>query len=162
MAVLPFSNATADPDTEYLSDGITETIIDDLSQLSGLRVMARSTVFRYKGKDADAQKVGRELNVGAVLTGRVIHRGDNLTISADLVRVSDGSEIWGERFEQKVSDTQALERERQRELLIAKTNSDVKIDPKIMIVADQRAPYITIKSVLASAALNGYTDFKRC
>ena len=127
VAVLPFSNVTADPDTEYLSDGITETIIDDLSQLSGLRVMARSTVFRYKGKDADAQKVGRELNVGAVLTGRVIHRGDNLTISADLVRVSDGSEIWGERFEQKVSDAQALERE------IAKDISDrlrVRLTPQ--------------------------------
>jgi tetratricopeptide (TPR) repeat protein len=80
--------------------------------------MARSTVFRYKGKEVDPQKVGRELNVGAVLTGRVIHRGDNLAISADLVRVSDGSEIWGERFEQKLSDAQALEHE------IAKDISD--------------------------------------
>lgn len=116
VAVLPFANTTADPDAEYLSDGITESIINDLSQLSGLRVMARSTVFRYKGKDVDPLKVGRELNVGAVLTGRIIHRGDNLTISADLVNVADGSEIWGDRYEQKTADAQGMEQEIAREI----------------------------------------------
>ena len=74
IAVLPFVNLNPDPETEYLSDGITESIINNLSQLPGLRVMARSTVFRYKGKDADPQKVGQELHVGAVLTGRLQQR----------------------------------------------------------------------------------------
>jgi eukaryotic-like serine/threonine-protein kinase len=108
IAVLPFSNVTADPDTDYLSDGISESVVDNLSQLSTLRVMARSTVFRYKGKDVDSQQVGRELKVGAVLTGRVTRRGDSLTISTDLVRVSDGTEMWGHRYEQKMSDAQSV------------------------------------------------------
>ncbi len=116
VAVLPFANATADPDAEYLSDGITESLIDNLSQFSKLRVMARSTVFRYKGKDVDPQKAGHELNVGAVLTGRVTRRGENLTISADLVNVSDGSEIWGERYNRKLADAQAVEQEIAREI----------------------------------------------
>ncbi len=116
VAVLPFVNAAADPDMEYLSDGITESIIDNLSQISNLRVMARSTVFRYKGKESDPQKVGHELNVGAVLTGRVTRRGENLTISADLLNVSDGSEIWGERYERKLADAQAVEQNIAREI----------------------------------------------
>jgi eukaryotic-like serine/threonine-protein kinase len=106
IAVLPFSNVTADPDTNYLSDGITESVIDNLSQIPALRVMARSTVFRFKGKDTDAQQVGRELNVGAVLTGSLTRHGNDLTITTDLVRVSDGTEMWGHRYEQKMSDTQ--------------------------------------------------------
>ena len=77
LGVLPFANVSADPNTEYLSNGVTESIIDGLSQLPNLRVMARSTVFRYKGKDVDPQKVGQELKVGAVLTGRVTQRGEN-------------------------------------------------------------------------------------
>ncbi len=116
VAVLPFTNATADPDAEYLSDGITESLIDSLSQFSKLRVMARSTVFRYKGKDVDPEKAGHELNVGAVLTGRVTRRGENLTISADLVNVSDGSEMWGERYNRKLADAQAVEQEIAREI----------------------------------------------
>jgi eukaryotic-like serine/threonine-protein kinase len=108
IAVLPFSNGTADPDTEYLSDGISESVIENLSQLPSLRVMARSTVFRFKGQNVDAQQVGRDLHVGAVLTGRVARRGDDLTISTDLVRVSDGTEMWGHRYEQKMSDAQGM------------------------------------------------------
>jgi serine/threonine-protein kinase len=75
LAVLPFVNVSNDPDTEYLSDGITETVINNLSQLPQLRVMARSTVFRYKGQDVDPQTVGQDLNVRAVLTGRLVQRG---------------------------------------------------------------------------------------
>ena len=85
IAVLPFENATADPSTEYLSDGITESIISSLSRLPKLRVMARSTVFRYKGQALDPQKAGNELNVRAVLTGRVVQRGDLLTIGTEMV-----------------------------------------------------------------------------
>ncbi len=80
LAVLPFINASADPEAEYLSDGITESIINNLSQLSGLRVTARSTVFRYKGRESNPQEVGQELSVGAVLLGRVLQFGERLII----------------------------------------------------------------------------------
>src|SRR5262249_33892512 len=81
LAVLPFTNTSTDPDAEYLSDGISESLINSLSQLPNLRVMSRNSVFRYKAKEADAQAIGRELNVQAVLAGRVVQRGDNLSIS---------------------------------------------------------------------------------
>jgi DNA-binding SARP family transcriptional activator len=104
LAILPLANAGADPDMEYLSDGITESIINGLSQLARLRVMARSTVFRYKGADVDPQEVGRKLGVRAVLTGKVLPRGDTLNIQVELVDVSDGSQLWGERYSRKCSD----------------------------------------------------------
>lgn len=96
IAVLPLENAGADPSTEYLSDGLTESIINHLSGLPKLRVMARSTVFRYKGKTEDPLKIGEELGVRAVLTGRVLQVGDNLVVKSELVDVSDGSQLWGE------------------------------------------------------------------
>ena len=108
LAVLPFVNERDDRNSDYLSDGITESIIDSLSQLPNLRVMARSTVFRYKGKSTDPQKAGQELRVGAVLTGGVLERGQDLIIRADLVRVSDGTEIWGGRYERKLSEAQSV------------------------------------------------------
>jgi TolB-like protein len=122
IAVLPFANTNGDPNTEYLSDGITESIISSLSQLSQLRVMARSTVLRYKGKDVDPQKVGHDLGVGAVLTGRLIQQGDNLTIRTELVNVSDGTELWGQQYNRKLSDALVLEEEIAKEIsnLIAK------------------------------------------
>ena len=104
IAVLPFVNVGADPNLEYLADGVTEGIISSLSRVPALRVMARSTVFTYKGRDINAQKVGKELNVDAVLMGRVAQRGDTLTIQTDLVGVSDGSELWGDQYTRKVSD----------------------------------------------------------
>src|SRR5437773_8934811 len=98
IAVLPFDNQNRDPDTDYLSDGIPESIINSLSQLSQLKVMARSTVFSYKGKDVDPRKVGNDLGVRAVLTGRLIQQGDNLTIRTELVNVADGTELWGQQY----------------------------------------------------------------
>jgi serine/threonine-protein kinase len=95
IAVLPFDNQNRDPDTDYLSDGIPESIINSLSQLSQLKVMARSAVFQYKGKEVDPRKVGRDLGVRAVLMGRLIQQGNNLTIRTELVNVSDGTELWG-------------------------------------------------------------------
>ena len=95
IAVLPFVNVGADPNIEYLADGVTEGIIGSLSRVPELRVMARSTVFSYKGRDINAQKVGKELNVDAVLMGRVAQRGDTLTIQTDLVNVADGTEFVG-------------------------------------------------------------------
>ncbi|PYX25977.1 MAG: hypothetical protein DMG87_00645, partial [Acidobacteria bacterium] len=89
---------------EYLSDGITDGIISSLSRVPELRVMARTTVFSYKGRELSPQKVGHDLNVDAVLLGRIAQRGDNLTIQTDLVSVADGSELWGEQYNRKVSD----------------------------------------------------------
>lgn len=111
IAVLPFENASANPDTEYLSDGITESIIGNLSHLPKLRVMARSTVFRYKGQLADPQKVGNELNVRTVLTGRVVQRGDSLTIGTELVDVANGWRLWGEQYSRKLADLLAVQEE---------------------------------------------------
>ena len=116
VAVLPFQNVGGDPETEYLSDGITESIIGSLSQLSELKVMARSTVFRYKGKDVDPQQVGRELGVQAVLLGRLIQQGDSLTVRAEMVNVSDGSELWGHQYSRKLSDLFAVQEEIAREI----------------------------------------------
>jgi TolB-like protein/tetratricopeptide (TPR) repeat protein/tRNA A-37 threonylcarbamoyl transferase component Bud32 len=109
VAVLPFVNASGTPDTEYLSDGITETLINDLSQLPGVRVAARSLAFRYKGKDVDPLQIGRELNVRAVITGRVIMRGDSLVIQSDVMDVSMASQIWGNRYTRPVSDLLAVQ-----------------------------------------------------
>ena len=104
IAVLPFVNATADPGNEYLSDGLTESLISTLSQLPDLKVMARSTVFKFKGKEEDPQQIGKSLQVGAVLTGRITQHGDELGINADLVNTADGAELWGSHYARKAAD----------------------------------------------------------
>jgi TolB-like protein len=116
LAVLPFVNVSADPDMEYLSDGITESIINNLSQLPKLRVMARSTVFRYKAREVDAAEVGRELRVGAVLVGRVLQVGGRLIVRAELVDAGDGSQLWGEQYNRRPADILAVQEEIAREI----------------------------------------------
>jgi TolB-like protein/tetratricopeptide (TPR) repeat protein len=116
IAVLPFVNVGADPNIEYLADGVTEGIISSLSRVPELRVMARSTVFSYKGRDINAQKVGKELNVDAVLLGRVTQRGDTLMIQTDLVNVADGTELWGDQFNRKVADLIAVQGDISKEI----------------------------------------------
>ena len=116
IAVLPFDNQNRDPDTDYLSDGIPESIIHSLSQLPQLRVMARSTVFSYKGKDVDPRKVGNDLGVRAVLMGRLIQQGDNLAIRTELVNVADGTELWGQQYNRKLADVFAAQEEIAREI----------------------------------------------
>jgi len=111
IAVLPFENATGDPNSEYLSDGITESLINSLSRLPKLRVMARSTVFRYKGQAIDPQRVGGDLNVGAVLTGRVVQRGELLTIGTELVDVANGWRLWGEQYNRPLADVVVIQDE---------------------------------------------------
>ncbi len=111
LAVLPFANESADPNTEYLSDGITESIINSLSRIPQLRVVPRTTVFRYKGKEIDPQEVGSKLNVKTVLTGRVIRRGDELNIQLDLIDVENQSEIWGNQYRRSISDVLVLQDE---------------------------------------------------
>ncbi len=111
IAVLPFENVSGDPDAEYLCDGIAESIIHRLSRLRRLRVMARSTLSRYKGREIDPRAVGKELKVRAVLTGRVLHKGNRLVIKTELADVSDGSQVWGANFNRKFSDILAIEDE---------------------------------------------------
>ena len=116
IAVLPFDNQNRDPDTDYLSDGIPESIINSLSQLPNLKVMSRNSVFHYKGKEMDAQAVAKELKVQAVLTGRMTQRGDGLSISVELINAQDNSEIWGQQYNRKLADVFAVQEEIAKEI----------------------------------------------
>jgi TolB-like protein/Tfp pilus assembly protein PilF len=116
VAVLPFANRSADPNTDYLSDGITESLINNLSQISTLRVTARSTVFRYKGKDADPRKVGSDLHVRAVVSGRLLKRGSSLIIQAELMDVATGSQLWGGQYNRQAENVFLLQDDLSREI----------------------------------------------
>ncbi len=111
VAVLPFTNQGNNADTEYLSDGITEEIINRLSRLPQLRVMARTTVYHYKGRDDDPQKVGRDLGVGAVLVGRILPRGGSYTLQTELVDVSTGTQLWGDQYKGKLNEILGIQEE---------------------------------------------------
>ena len=111
IAVLPISANDSDTNSQLLGDGITDSLIDGLSQLPNVRVMSRSSVFHYKGKDIDPKVVGRELNVKAVLTGRLVRQGDTIDISAELINASDDSHIWGKEYSRRVSDVLSLQQE---------------------------------------------------
>lgn len=111
IAVLPFVNLSRDPEHEYLSDGITGSLINNLASVPKLRVMAQSTVFRYRGREIDPQAVGRDLNVRAVLTGRMMQSGSSLRIGAELVDVATGSRLWGAQFDRKMGDIFAIQDE---------------------------------------------------
>jgi eukaryotic-like serine/threonine-protein kinase len=116
IAVLPFVNATNDPNNEYMSDGLTDSLISGLSQLPNLKVMARSTVFRYKGNQDLPQKIGQELQVSAVLLGRVTQHGNALSVQADLVNTADGTELWGSRYEPQMADIMQVQSDITRDL----------------------------------------------
>jgi serine/threonine protein kinase/Tfp pilus assembly protein PilF len=116
IAVLPFVNVSGDPNTEYLSDGITDSLINSLSQAPNLRVVPRSVVFRYKRKEIDAQKAGKDLNVRAVLAGTVVQRGDTLSIQTELVDVSKVSQLWGEQYNRKLADIFVVQEEIAKEI----------------------------------------------
>jgi serine/threonine protein kinase/TolB-like protein len=109
VAVLPFVNAGGDQDTEYLSDGITESLINSLSHVSKLRVVPRSTVFRYKGQNNAPEKIGQELKVRAVVTGRVSRRGDSFVVGAELIDVGRDSQLWGDQYSQKLTDIMGIQ-----------------------------------------------------
>ena len=104
VAVLPLANATSNPEMDYLADGITEGVINHLSRLPRLRVMARSTVFRYRQAQQDPIQIGRDLKVGAVVVGRLSQHGDTVNVETEMVNVSNGSQIWGEQYRRKASD----------------------------------------------------------
>jgi eukaryotic-like serine/threonine-protein kinase len=116
LAVLPFTNANPSPDTEYLTDGITESLISSLSQLPQIKVMSRNSVFHFKGKDADPQTVASALHVRAVVTGRVTQRGDSLQISTELVDSKDNSQLWGGQFTRKMSDLSLMQQDIAKEI----------------------------------------------
>ncbi|HEX4899188.1 MAG TPA: protein kinase [Pyrinomonadaceae bacterium] len=111
VAILPFVNDSGDPNAEYLSDGITESIINSLSRLPGLKVMSRNAVFRFKGKNPDPQEVGRNLRVGAVLMGRLVKLNNRLIIKTELIDVADGSQLWGAEYNNSPSDILAVQDE---------------------------------------------------
>jgi serine/threonine-protein kinase len=116
VAVIPFMNQNNDTNAEWISDGLTESIINRLSQLPNLKVISRSSVFRYKGKQTDPLVVGKELGVRAVLTGRLMQRGDTMFISTELMDVRDNKQLWGEQYERKLTDMLSVQREIAREI----------------------------------------------
>lgn len=116
IAVMPFVNETGNADVEYLSDGMTETLIKGLSNIPNLSVKPRSTVFRYKGKDADLKMIARELNVQAILNGRVTQRGDQLTLSLELIDIPDDKVIWSEQYQRGQSEIVSLQSEIARDV----------------------------------------------
>jgi serine/threonine protein kinase len=116
VAVLPFLNAGGDPDIDYLCDGVTESLINNLSQIPKLRVVPRSTVFRYKGTVIDRERAVRELNVRALLTGRILQRSDTLVVQAELVDPAADSQLWGQKYSRKLTDILAVEEEIAREI----------------------------------------------
>src|SRR3977135_1337029 len=109
VAVLPLANATSNSEMDYLADGITEGVINHLSRLPGLRGMARTTVFRYRGAQQDPLQIGRDLKVGAVIVGRLSQHGDTLNVETEMVDVSKGTQIWGEQYQRKASDIATLQ-----------------------------------------------------
>jgi serine/threonine protein kinase/tetratricopeptide (TPR) repeat protein len=127
LAVLPFVNTSGDPQMEYLSDGLTENIIFCLSQVAHLRVVSRSAVFRYKGRSDEVLEIGRALGVGAVLSGKVLQRGETLLISAELVDVKSGWQRWGAQYRRKVEDIFVTEEELAKEI---SENLRVKLTPQ--------------------------------
>jgi TolB-like protein/predicted Ser/Thr protein kinase len=111
IAVLPFTNGGGDANTDYLSDGLTESLIGSLAHVPDLKVKSRSSVFRYKGKDVDVQKVGSELGVSALVSGRVTPRGENIEVSAELTDIRDNTELWGQRYDGKSADIISLQQQ---------------------------------------------------
>jgi eukaryotic-like serine/threonine-protein kinase len=116
VAVLPFVNASGNPNSEYLSDGLTDSIMDSLSQLPEIKVVARSTVFLYKGKNIDPLAVGRELHVRGVVTGRLIQRGNTIVVHASLTDVKRGTQVWGQQYDRNLSDVVALQKDLSEEI----------------------------------------------
>lgn len=127
IAVLPFVNQNHDPDADYLSEGLAESLIYRLSQLPNLKVSPTSSVFRYQGKEIDPIKIGNELGVSAVLSGRITQRGDNLTIGAELIDVRNNKLLWGEQYDRKSSELLATQREIAREIV---DNLKLKVSPQ--------------------------------
>lgn len=111
IAVLPFANESGDADSNYLSDGVSESLINKFSQLPQLKVASRSSAFRFKNKTADVQEISRALGVEAIVNGRVVQRGDDLQISVEMINAADNTQMWGETYRRKIFDAQAIQEE---------------------------------------------------
>src|SRR5882724_8710490 len=111
VAVLPFANTSGDPNAEYLSDGVTEGIIDKLSGLPNLKVISRTSAFRYKQREIEPKKVAKELGVEALVTGRVVQHGEDLSVSAELVNAREDKQLWGEQYSRKLADIHSVQQE---------------------------------------------------
>jgi eukaryotic-like serine/threonine-protein kinase len=133
LAVLPFTNVTADPNTDYLSDGLTESLIGDLARVPNLTVRPRSSVFRYKDKDVDLQKAASELQVSAVVTGRVTQRGDSLLIYAELTDIHRNRSLWSDQYNRKLSDVLTVQREISSEIA-SKLREKLTGEQKIQLI----------------------------
>jgi len=140
LAVLPFENTTRDPEREYLSDGIAGSLINILATVPKLRVMAQSTVFRYKGRVVDPQAVGRELNVRAVLTGRMVESGGSLRIGAELVDVATGSRLWGAQYDRRPGDIFVIQDEISNEISEKLRLQLTRAEKKRLIKRDTQDP----------------------
>jgi serine/threonine-protein kinase len=167
VAVLPLATAAGDAEIDYIADGITESLINALSQLPKLKVMARSTVFRYKGRDTDPQAVGRELGVRAVLLGRLLRSPDGLIIRAELVDTADGSHIWGAQFQRRSSDAFTLQEEAAAEIaeqLRLRLTRDERKRLQKRHTANARAyeAYLRGRFQLAKRTTDGFTKAIEC
>src|SRR5262249_46590004 len=116
IAVIPFVNQSSDKSTDYLSDGITDNMINRLSQLPDLKVLARGTVFTYKGKEVDPRTLGRNLDVDALVTGKVIQNAQEISVDVSLVRTVDGTQLWGDRYSGNIQEVQSFENEILRQI----------------------------------------------
>jgi len=116
LAVLPFENGSGDPDSDFFVDGVTETIISSLSRLPDVKVISRASAFHYKGRAIEPDAVGRELDVEALVLGRIVQRGDELIVSAELVRAEDNEQIWGERYSRTAADVFSIQEDMAREI----------------------------------------------
>jgi serine/threonine protein kinase/tetratricopeptide (TPR) repeat protein len=132
IAVLPFVNATSDANNEYLSDGITDSLISSLSRLSDTKVMARSTAFRFKGKEDDPQAIGKSLQVAALLIGRITQHGDTMAVQADLVSTADGSELWGSHYERKLAEITQVQDDITRDVSVRLTPRGSASQPQVV------------------------------
>jgi TolB-like protein/Flp pilus assembly protein TadD len=130
LAVLPFYNESSDPNAEYLSDGLTESVINSLSHLQDLRIIARTSVFRYKGKDLDGRMIGKELGVKSVVTGRILQLGDRLIVRAEMVDVMTGWHMWGEQYHRKLSDVLEVQQE---------VSNKISIELKQRLTSEEKA-----------------------
>lgn len=137
VAVLPFTNLSGDPNMDYLADGLSESLINSLSQLPSLKVISRGSSFKYKGKEVDPQEVANALGVEAIVTGRVMQRGDQLQVSAELVNASDKTQMWGEQFNRKTTDALMVQMEIAQQI-VAKLRSRLTTAEQQQLVKDAK------------------------
>ena len=154
IAVLPFVNEGSNPEMQYLSDGLSESIINSLSQVPRLKVIARSSSFEYKGKDVSPQTAAKDLNVEAILTGRVLQRGDNLVVSVELMDARDNTQIWGERYDSRAGDLESVQ------LAIARTVSE-KLRMRLSGAQEQLVRRATENSQAYQFYLNGLFSYRQ-